>query len=89
MNLDLGDTIAALATAAGAGGRAVVRLEVLDPAGQRQPAYSSNLVLGPGRTTRAIPFAVNDTPGRWTIRATLVQGGAAAEAVIVLGPAAR
>ena len=70
-----------------AAGRSVIRFAVLDPSGRRHPVYSGNLVLPPGHASRSIPFAVNDQSGRWTIRATAVQSGQAAEAVIDLAPA--
>lgn len=68
-------------------GLSVIRLAVLDPSGRRHPAYSSNLVLAPGRASHSIPFAVNDEPGPWTIRSIAIQSGLAAEAVIDLAPA--
>ncbi|MBL8704649.1 MAG: beta-galactosidase [Rhodospirillales bacterium] len=70
-----------------ASGRSVIRFAVIDPSGRRHLAYSGNLVLPSGRASHSIPFAVNDPPGRWTIRATEILTGRSAEAVIDLAPA--
>jgi hypothetical protein len=38
------------------------------------------------RITRLLPFAVNDKPGVWTIRATDLLGGATATTDLVVEP---
>ncbi len=47
-------------------GGGVLRIEVRDPAGRLVRAYSGNAQMGraPGW---AVPFALNDPPGRWTV----------------------
>jgi len=69
----------------GAGGNPILRLDVLDPAGGRNEAYSR--VLAAGEKAVAIPFAVNDPAGPWTIRVTEILTGRSAEARIDLAPA--
>jgi hypothetical protein len=46
----------------------VVHVEVLDPSGQAAPDYCANVVLTGGSGEQAVPFAVSDAPGRWTVR---------------------
>jgi hypothetical protein len=46
----------------------VFHLDVQNPAGKVVDYYSSNVLALNGSGVYAIPFACNDTPGRWTIR---------------------
>jgi hypothetical protein len=60
----------------------VLHVEVLDPSGQVAPQYCGNVVLPGGSGEQAVPFAVNDTPGRWTVRVRDVLSGQQEEATI-------
>jgi len=42
----------------------------------RLPIYSTNVLLQNGKSTFVVPFALNDEPGRYVIRATDVVSGA-------------
>jgi hypothetical protein len=64
----------------------VIHLDVIDPEGETVTHYSGNLMLTGGETTKLLPFAVNDKPGVWTIRATDLLGGATATTELVVGP---
>jgi hypothetical protein len=64
----------------------VIHLDVIDPEGQTVTHYSGNLMVTGGGTTRLLPFAVNDKPGVWTIRATDLLGGATATAELAVEP---
>jgi hypothetical protein len=57
----------------------VVRIEVFDPAGKLARHYSGNVTVRNGRATFKIPFALNDAPGQWRIRARDVVSGLTAE----------
>jgi hypothetical protein len=46
----------------------VIHVDVLDPQGNRVLAYSGNLLASQGYAAKAIPLAVNDASGEWTIR---------------------
>lgn len=46
----------------------VFHLDIQNPAGEVVEYYSSNVLASGGSGEYAIPFACNDTPGRWTIR---------------------
>ena len=48
--------------------RHVVHLDVYQPDGNRNYSLSRNYVFAAGRWTGAIPLALNDPPGQWTIR---------------------
>ncbi|MBL0156872.1 MAG: beta-galactosidase [Bryobacterales bacterium] len=60
----------------------VVRVEVVDPAGQIARHYSGNVTVKDGRAAYRIPFAVNDATGAWRVRARDVLSGLAAEVVV-------
>lgn len=49
-------------------GTHVVHIDVLDPKGERMLQYSGNLLAPGGRAAKAIPLALNDPAGQWTIR---------------------
>ena len=65
---------------------AVIRLDVIDPERNAVAHYSGNLLITGARTTKLVPFAVNDKPGVWTIRATDLLGGATATTDLVVEP---
>lgn len=58
---------AQLATTGGKPERHWFRLDVIRPAGRLDLAYSRNVEAKGGRAEIAIPFALNDPPGKWTI----------------------
>ena len=64
----------------------VIHLDVIDPDGNTIAYYSGNLLMTDSRITRLLPFAVNDKPGVWTIRATDLLGGATATTDLVVEP---
>jgi hypothetical protein len=57
----------------------LVRCHVYAPDGARLPIYSTNVLVQPGRGTFTLPFALNDAPGKYVIRATDVVTGATVE----------
>jgi hypothetical protein len=61
-------------------GRTVFRLEVYDPAGNLNTAYTRTIGCEAGRADPAIPFALNDPPGDWRFRAIEVVSGHSDEA---------
>jgi len=65
-------------------GTALIRAQVLAPDGTRLPLYSGNVKLYQGTATFTLPFALNDTPGKYTIKATDVVTGASVEKTIEL-----
>ncbi len=72
--------IAMVGTSAPTPGDHVLRVEVRDPRGNLSEAYTRNVLAERGQAEIAIPFALNDPPGVWQVRArdiaTGVQGGA-------------
>jgi hypothetical protein len=58
----------------------VVRLGVIDPEGSTVAHYSGNLSVTRGEASKLLPFAFNDKPGIWTIRARDLLNGATATA---------
>ena len=69
-----------------ADGPHVFVLEVFGPAGKKVSCYGGNLVAENGTTTGGFLTALNDTPGRWRVRARDVASGLAAERFFVLTP---
>jgi hypothetical protein len=57
----------------------VVRVEVFDPAGKLARHYSGNVTVRDGRARFQIPFALNDAPGQWRLRARDAVSGLRAE----------
>jgi hypothetical protein len=57
----------------------VVHLEVMDPAGKPVRYYSGNVTVKNGAAKFEIPFAPNDAPGDWSVRARDVISGLTAE----------
>ena len=62
----------------------VFHVEVVDPKGNRQVFYSGNVLARNGSGVRAIPFAANDAPGRWTINVHDVMSGQSVQQTIEL-----
>lgn len=60
----------------------VVRLEVFDPAGKLLAHYCANVRIEGERGKLGIPFAWNDSPGAWRIRARDIASGASAETTL-------
>jgi len=60
----------------------VVRVEVLDPAGRLVRHYSQNVTVRDGRAIADIPWALNEAPGRWRVRARDVISGLRAERLV-------
>jgi hypothetical protein len=60
----------------------VVRLEVFDPAGKLVEHYSGNVHFEGELGKLEIPFAWNDAPGVWRIRARDIASGASAETTL-------
>ncbi len=60
----------------------VVRLEISDPDGKVVRHYSGNVTVREGRASFEIPFALNDSPGKWRVKARDVVSGLTAEQVI-------
>ncbi|MFH0962681.1 MAG: alpha-amylase family protein [Planctomycetota bacterium] len=63
-------------------GTHVFHIEVFDPEGKPIEAYAQNVVAPAGRCEVVIPFALDDKPGDWTIRATDVLTGVAGNATV-------
>jgi hypothetical protein len=53
----------------------VFHVDVVDPKGIRQIFYSGNVIARQSAGVKSIPFAVNDTPGKWTIDVHDVMSG--------------
>ncbi len=51
------------------GGVHVIHIEVIDPSGKPVEYYSGNLLAPAGRSSKTIPIAMNDQPGKWQVRA--------------------
>lgn len=62
--------------------RHVVHLDVYQPDGTRNYSLSRNFVCNAGRWTGALPLALNDPAGPWTVRAREVVSGLTAEAQV-------
>ena len=64
--------------------RTLVRCHVFAPDGTQLPIYSTNVLLENGRSSFVLPFALNDTPGKYTLRITDIVSGATSEITITL-----
>ncbi len=73
----------------GKAGLHVFRVDVADPQGRPVRCYSDNIVAREGRAEFRIPFALNDAPGEWTVRARDVTSGLSATRTILLDPPER
>ena len=58
----------------------VVHLDVVDPEGSSVAHYAGNLSVMQGAASKLLPFAFNDKPGIWTIRARDLLSGDTATA---------
>jgi hypothetical protein len=63
---------------------ALLRVQTLAPDGTRLPLYSTNVMLHKGSGTFTLPFALNDVPGKYTVKATDVVTGASFQTTIEL-----
>jgi len=63
---------------------ALVRVQTLGPDGAGLPPYSANVMLHNRSGTFILPFALNDVPGKYTIKATNVVTGASFQKTIEL-----
>jgi len=57
-------------TDGGQPGPGVFRVEVIGPDGQPRPHYGLNLTTRDGRAKGSLGMALNDAPGKWTIKVT-------------------
>ncbi len=62
----------------------IVRVSVLGPDGEQRAWYADNLQVEGGRAHGQFRFALDDTPGTWTIRAREIATGRTAEREIEL-----
>jgi Beta-galactosidase trimerisation domain/Beta-galactosidase len=62
----------------------LIRCHVFAPDGTRLSMYSSNVLLDGKRGSFVLPFALNDTPGKYRVRATDVLSGETVEQTIEL-----
>ena len=62
----------------------LVRCHVFGPEGSLLPTYSGNVLLRSGSGSFVLPFALNDAPGKYVIKATDVVSGATIEKTIEL-----
>jgi hypothetical protein len=69
-------------TGGGQAARHVVHFDVYRPDGTRDYSLSRNVIFGSGRWSGALPLALNDPAGPWTIRAREVCSGLAADAKV-------
>ncbi|MGH9617933.1 MAG: hypothetical protein ACRD28_14430, partial [Acidobacteriaceae bacterium] len=53
----------------------IFHVDVLDPQGNQVLYYSGNLIVKHGAGVKAIPFAANDAPGKWTVTVRDVMSG--------------
>ncbi|MDP2991150.1 MAG: beta-galactosidase trimerization domain-containing protein, partial [Kiritimatiellota bacterium] len=60
----------ALKTSAGDAGMHVINIEIIDPDGKKLEHYGASLLARNGKVEGGFVTALNDKPGRWTIRAT-------------------
>ncbi len=54
----------------------VLHLEFLGPDGKQRPVYRRNVVCPPGGGEFPLPLALNDAPGKWTLKVHEVATGA-------------
>ena len=62
----------------------IFHVDVTDPKGNRQAFYSGNVIVRQGAGVKSIPFAINDTPGKWTIDVRDVMSGQSVQQTIDL-----
>ena len=64
----------------------LLQLAVIDPDGNEVAHYGGILPAPGGRATWSLPLALNDRPGRWTVRLTDLLSGQRSEAAISIAP---
>ena len=62
--------------------RHVLRVDVLGPEGKERTFYSRNLETEAGIAKMDIPLALNDPPGKWTLRVSDIATGTTAEGTL-------
>ncbi len=62
----------------------IFHVEMVDPKGNRHVFYSGNVIARQGAGVKSIPFAVNDTPGKWTIAVRDVMSGQSVQQTVNL-----
>ena len=67
----------------------VLHIDAVDPSGHVVPQYSGNLRLVSAQAAWPLPMALNDPPGRWTLRVHDILTGRTAELPMTLGPPGR
>ena len=72
-------------TAGGQAGMHVLRTEVLDPGGEVRAHYGTHVATRDGEAVGEFVPALNDPPGRWTIRATDLVSGKTGTASVEVG----
>jgi hypothetical protein len=80
--VDRGSTAAAGFATESPAAASVFHVEVADPSGSVHARYSGNFFGAEGRGGMEIPFAVNDSPGRWEVRVREILTGNTARGVI-------
>jgi hypothetical protein len=65
-------------------GNHVVRLEFIDPHGKTSQLWTQNVLCPNGVREGTLDLALNETSGRWRIRATEVASGRQAERQFVV-----
>jgi hypothetical protein len=76
---------ASLAPAQIAGAGLCVRFEVVGPSKKRLDYYTRKVVSTTGKFAVILPLALNEAPGRYTVRAEEIAGGLRAEATFTVG----
>jgi len=71
-------------TSAPTPGDHVLRMEVRDPSGELSEAYTRTVLAERGAAEIAIPFALNDAPGVWQIRARDIASGVQSGVTVTL-----
>ena len=62
----------------------LLRIDVIDPSGAAPRNLRGFLTLADATASRNIPFAFNDPPGEWTVRATDVASGVSGDVAVRL-----
>jgi hypothetical protein len=64
----------------------VVHIDTIDPEGKTVAHYSGNLLVTGGAAAKLVPFALNDQPGLWLIRASDLLSGKAMTMALEVKP---
>lgn len=62
----------------------LIRIDTTDPGGSPVPHYQDFVVLQDESGRSEIPFAFNDTVGKWTVRATDIVSGVSGEQTVIV-----